>query len=147
MVDKRPDEIDDFRIKIADETQIDLNQNNEIELDTADNEIDKISIKIKPNLKTRFKKTLLSIFCGLEELDKIREGNESNQKILNEQNESESRRRVANFYSLNRTKFEKYFLNLNLCLILMIATFLYVFFSVPSFQHLFITIQLNSTRL
>ena len=49
MVDKRPDEIDDFRIKIADETQIDLNQNNEIELDTADNDIDKISIKIKPN--------------------------------------------------------------------------------------------------
>ena len=72
---------------------------------------------------------MLSLFCGIEKLSASAKG--SNDKMIIKQNESESRRRVEKFYSLNRSKFEKYILDINLVLILLIATGLYIFFSLP----------------
>ena len=132
MTDKRPDEIDDFRIQSPDYPNDSVN---DIELEVQFSK--EPSEEASQSEKGWLKKACLRIFCGYEksQLD----GDESNEKMLKKQTETESRRRVDNFYSLNRTKFEACFLNMNLCIILLIAIGLYVFFSVPHqlfhFEH------------
>jgi hypothetical protein len=138
MTDKRPDEIDDFRIHLPDGQNDSLN---EIELQV---DIIRRSSEQK-NRSGCFRRFFLRIFCGYEQNELIND--ESNEKMLKKQTENESRRRVNNFYSLNRTKFERYVLNINLCIILMIATGLYVFFSVPHKLYQFEYNALNATFL
>ena len=137
MTDKRPDEIDDFRIHLPDD-QNDLL--NEIELEVS------VGRPSEPKNRTGcFRKAFLRVFCGYEQNQLSTD--ESNEKMLQKQTENESKRRVNNFYSLNRTKFERYLLNINLCIILMTATGLYVFFSVPHKLYQFEYVALNATFL
>lgn len=66
--------------------------------------------------------------------------------MIIKQNENESRRRIENFYSLNRSKLERFILDMNLIVILVIATSLYIFFSLPyNILHMTNFIKSNST--
>lgn len=138
LTNKRPDEVDDFGQSPNDNESI-----SEIELAIDLQPVESKVVHL--SRKNRLVRTILSICCGFDKSNS--NINESNEKMITRQNETESRRRVENFYSLNRTKFEKYILNINLCLILLIATCLYVFFSVPHGLQLFKKAHLNGTNV
>ena len=89
---------------------------------------------------SRFQKIYRSfrnIFCGFEDSNTLMDDDK--------QKEIESQRRIESFQSLNQSKFERYILNTNLVVILVVAVALYVFFSIPPEFHIFSHVKLNRT--
>jgi hypothetical protein len=80
--------------------------------------------------RRRILATLMNFVCGIE-------SDELNELSLEAQSKLESLRRVENFYSLHQTKAERYILNVNLVIIILIAVGLYLFFSIPPELHIF----------
>ena len=142
--DKRPDESDDFRehnlVDIINEPMI-----------MADMELDDptTATKIEPSadksVKTKMSPvvhTLVSLFCGYE--PHTAENSDRLAAMSELQQKNEARRRVESFRSLNQTKCQRYILNTNLVLILVISVALYVFFSIPPQYHIFKHVPLSN---
>ena len=68
---------------------------------------------------------LLSLVCGIEKLD-----DRKKQLSFQTQRKLEQQRKLDSINSLNQTRREKWILNLNLILILTIASLLFIFFSI-----------------
>ena len=88
--------------------------------------------------KQKLIKHLLSLLCGFERAD-----NKAKEMRLELQKRIELKKRLESFNSLNQKKMEKYILNVNLIIILTIATGLFIFFSIPPQLHIFKHINLN----
>ena len=132
--DKRPDETDDYRILDRSDEQNSQTILNEVDLKNLNNSNNENTEK----RRTRYLNTILSLVCGFEELL-----DDNDEKKLEYQKQSETKRRVENFYSLNQTKSSKIILNINLIIILSIAIGLYIFFSIPPELHIFKDLNLN----
>lgn len=113
----------------------------EIELNTKStkNIVDK-SLSDRSSCKIATE-TLVSLVCGYEpetegNIDQIAAKSDLQQR-------DEAKRRFESFRSLNQTRREKFILNFNLVLILLISIGLYVFFSVPPQLHIFKNLNLD----
>jgi hypothetical protein len=134
ITDKRPDESDDYHT--AEET---VDQHPLTDMDSIATTVIKKSPDEADNGEKETKprkgvKQILGLFlkfiCGIDSA-------ETDDLSLEAQARLESIRRVENFYSLNQSKLEKYALNVNLVLIILIAVGLYAFFSIPPELHMF----------
>ncbi|CAF0765506.1 unnamed protein product [Brachionus calyciflorus] len=136
IADKRPDESDDYRT--LDQS---IEQNSEVIL----NEIELKDEKKKEEQddKSECVNTFLNFVCGFEEITGESEWMRDQKFLM--QKKIESKRRVENFYSLNQAKKSKILLNVNLVIILLIASGLYIFFSIPPQYHIFKDLKLNTT--
>lgn len=152
ITDKRPDETDDFRQEKSD------NIDQTHALDSMANSEAKINnepeVKSDEKESNRMLDIFLNVICGLE-AEKVgvsdEEANENTKAAAEKQAKQESMRRVQTFYSLNQSKLERYVLNINLVIIIVIAIGLYTFYSIPPEYHIFkgvpINYDLNSTNI
>jgi hypothetical protein len=146
MADKRPDEVDDYRVASSKGNPLDSSTSQvaltDVEL------IDHIDYKLPLDASSsrswsnRVSSVLLNLCCGYE---KDVDDDEMNVK-LELQKHNESRRRVENFYSLNQSKRDRTILNLNLIFILTISVCLYLFFSIPPELHVLRNVHEDSSR-
>ena len=124
--DKRPDELDDYRVPVGDEHS-EFSMSAEAEFgrrantDTSDEQEERKILEV-----------ITSIFCGFETIGEGNDQDEKSRADMERQRQSESRRRIESFYSLTQTYSERLILNINLIFILVIAIGLFVFFSIPS---------------
>lgn len=136
MTDKRPDELDDFT---KNEYSGVAGQpfKSELEVHSSFEMTDlKSDQNLYPSVKeNKILKGLLSLFCGFE----------YSQQKINTQKSDESKRRIESFNSINQTKFERFILNINLLIIILVAISLFVFFSIPPEYHIFKNVNLNLT--
>ena len=159
-MDKRPDEEDMSIDQPGQENEgatfdaYDMGyiKNNTIELSTKTNvepflnasvpDIIPERTPVSPNELKRFVDLLLSLTCGFERID-----SQSKDLDLRAQTKSEKQKMLDSFNSLNQNRFEKWILNLNLGLILVISASLFIFFSIPPSQHVFsdVIVKMNST--
>ena len=140
MSDKRPDELDDYRVRISDE-QSEFAMSSDEEFGKAERrpKTDKSTdeeVQIASG-KTKILEVITSVFCGFESIgDESDDKDEKSRADMERQRQSESRRRIESFYSLNQTYAERLILNINLIFILAIAIGLFVFFSIPPEFHI-----------
>lgn len=121
---------------------------NEFELNSRStkNIVDEVNIKdpmINNSSCETVSNTLVSLFCGFEP-----ETNENIDRVAADasaQQKDEAKRRIESFRSLNQTPREKFILNFNLVLILVISVGLYVFFSVPPENHVLRNVVANKS--
>lgn len=134
----RPDETESETLK-------DISDNSDLKLIKSPK--NQLKIELQPELQVKFVnisrskkiyRSFISIFCGYD----VKQSEDNIQL----QNSKEKQRRIESFESLNQTKFERFILNINLCIILTVAVALYVFFSIPPEWHIFSHIKLNRTR-
>lgn len=131
MPDKRPDESDDFRKRTDSNLDCisDPILSTELEVNPSQKSITLIhESAVSPKIR-QITSVLVSLLCGYELQDDENCDDIKAKSAL--QQKDEAKRRLENFHSITQTKFEKWILNLNLALILLIAISLYVFFSIP----------------
>lgn len=137
--DKRPDETDDYRI-----LNQSMDQNSEVILNEIELRSSK-EIDVEHRSKNECISGLMNFVCGFDELSQ--QADRPSTQKLQVQKQSEAKRRIENFYSLNQSKKSKLILNVNLILIILIAIGLYIFFSIPPQYHIFKNLNKNSTYL
>jgi len=135
---KRPDEDNDDENRMekgvdneaALFTKTELKSSNSIELTTTTNnkrietQMELVARPTSYNL-TFLINLLLSLACGFEKID------DRNKELnLQAQTRIEKQRKLDSIKSLNQTRLEKWTLNLNLILIIVISCLLFIFFSI-----------------
>ena len=138
MTEKRPDETDDYRNRSGNNSLPAETINTEnIEMKEVDIS-DDAPIIIDSNKKSIFD-SIIGLICGFKRNELL------NNEELEKQNELDSQRRVEGFYSLNQTKFQTFVLNMNLVIIVSIASGFLTFFSIPPDQFIFQNIRYNQS--
>lgn len=139
MSDKRPDELDDFSKDPQNFSTESSQQMLSLDTKLDSKEEDEIRFEIKVGKLKKAFLFLVNIFCGFS--------SNEDQADLKHQQIDESNRRKETFWSLGQTRFERLILNFNLFIILVVAVFFYVFFSIPPEYHIFNHVHLNRTWL
>lgn len=139
--ERRPDELEDAKIlSSGKDNEAASFEKEDFELMAKHSNMNRSSDASVTSMSKKQKliKHLLSLLCGFETVD-----NKAKEMRLELQKRIELKKRLESFNSLNQKKVEKYILNANLAIILLIATGLFIFFSIPPQLHIFKHIDLN----